>query len=463
MTSLASRKPKTASPQATSAPGPYPRMKDSGTEWLGQVPAHWNIERLKRSLVNVAEQTAERPGSGAVIALENVESWTGRVTHAAPGTPFDSQLKRFQAGDLLFGKLRPYLAKVTRPSRAGLCVGEFFVLRPRRETHEGPYFERLLRAKPVLDAVAASTSGARMPRANWQFMGAMPVVRPPLAEQTAIVRFLDYVDRRIRRYIRAKEKLMALLEEQNQSVIHQAVTGQIDVRTGRPYPAYKDSGVEWLGKVPEHWERRRLKSILRVVDRRSSTGAETLLSLRRDHGIVIYAEHFSRPPQGKSLVGFKLVATDQLVVNRLQANNGLVFRSSLDGLVSPDYSVFKAKSPVQMQYLSDLLRTVTYRANFRRQATGLGTGTAGFLRLYDDKFLATPVYLPSRSEQVRILDWLAKTAARTAKLAERQRQQARRVEELRTRLMADVVTGKVDVREAAAALPEAEPLIGETA
>ena len=107
MTTLALRQPKTASPQATSASGPYPQMKDSGTEWLGQVPAHWNIERLKRSLVNVVEQTAERPGSGVVIALENVESWTGRVTHAAPGTPFDSQLKRFQAGDLLFGKLRP--------------------------------------------------------------------------------------------------------------------------------------------------------------------------------------------------------------------------------------------------------------------------------------------------------------------------------------------------------------------
>ena len=77
---------------------------------------------------------------------------------------------------------------------------------------------------------------------------------PPLPEQTAIVRFLDHADRRIRRYLRAKEKLIALLEEQKQALIQQAVTGQIDVRTGRPYPSYKDSGVEWLGEVPEHWE-----------------------------------------------------------------------------------------------------------------------------------------------------------------------------------------------------------------
>ena len=81
---------------------------------------------------------------------------------------------------------------------------------------------------------------------------------PPFTEQANIVRFLDHADRRIRRYIRAKEKLIALLEEQKQAIIHQAVTGQIDVRTGQPYPAYKPSGVEWLGDVPAHWEVLRL-------------------------------------------------------------------------------------------------------------------------------------------------------------------------------------------------------------
>src|SRR5437870_9646210 len=97
-----------------------------------------------------------------------------------------------------------------------------------------------------------------------------------------------------------------------------------------------DAGVPWLGAAPAHWERRRLKALLRVIDRRSSTGTETLLSLRRDHGIVVYSEHFFRPAQGATLVGYKIVKKGQLVVNRLQANNGLVFDSSLDGLVSPD-------------------------------------------------------------------------------------------------------------------------------
>ena len=96
----------------------------------------------------------------------------------------------------------------------------------------------------------------------------------------------------------------------------------------------------------------------------------------------------------------------QLVVNRLQANNGLVFDSSLDGLVSPDYSVFEPRDQIVMRYLSLLLRTATYRDHFRRESTGLGTGSAGFLRLYDDRLLETPVVLPPIAEQTAIVRFL---------------------------------------------------------
>jgi type I restriction enzyme, S subunit len=198
------------------------------------------------------------------------------------------------------------------------------------------------------------------------------------------------------------------------------------------YPAMRPSGVPWLSAVPAHWERRRLKSLLRPIDRRSSTGTETLLSLRRDHGIVVYSEHFSRPAQGATTVGYKIVTRGQLVVNRLQANNGLVFDSPLDGLVSPDYSVFESRDQVSMRYLSLLLRTAMYRDHFRRESTGLGTGSAGFLRLYDDRLLDTPVVLPPIGEQTSILRFLnhadrrirsyMRTKLKLAKLLEEQKQ-----------------------------------------
>ena len=207
---------------------PYPAYKDSGVEWLGEVPEHWTTERLKSSMNNIAELTAEWQDTDLYVALRHVESWTGRLGHSGLDISFDSQVKCFRAGDILFGKLRPYLAKVTRPASDGVCVGEFLVLRPRHSNATAPYMEKLLRSKPVIEAVNSSTFGAKMPRADWQFMGGMAVTLPSLPEQAAIVRFLDHADRRIRRYIRAKQKLIALLEEQKQAIIHRAVTRGLD-------------------------------------------------------------------------------------------------------------------------------------------------------------------------------------------------------------------------------------------
>ena len=244
---------------------PYLATKESNVEWLGKLPAHWSVERLKGCMVNVIEQTTFRNDKELYIALEHVESWTGRLTEVDESIEFDSQVKCFRAGDILFGKLRPYLAKVTRPRGNGVCVGEFLVLRPRERRILGGYMERSLRSKPTIDAVDSSTFGAKMPRADWQFIGAMQIAVPPVTEQSAIVRFLDHAERRIQRYISAKRKLIALLEEQKQAIIHKFATGRVDVRTGKRHRAYKDSGVEWLGSVPSHWEVQRVKIVAQIL------------------------------------------------------------------------------------------------------------------------------------------------------------------------------------------------------
>ncbi len=109
----------------TSGIEPYPDYKPSGVEWLGDAPAHWEVRRLKRSIANVVSQTNKRQQDKIYIALEHVESWTGSIRESGSDADFDSQVKRFRAGDVLFGKLRPYLAKVTRPDLNGVCVGDF--------------------------------------------------------------------------------------------------------------------------------------------------------------------------------------------------------------------------------------------------------------------------------------------------------------------------------------------------
>jgi len=126
------------------------------------------------------------------------------------------------------------------------------------------YFHSAVRSKAYVPSFSQASDGVRI--GQWDLslaqMREIKFVLPPLAEQSAIACYLDHADRRIRRCIHAKEKLITLLEEQKQSIIHQAVTGQIDVRTGHPYTAYKNSGVEWLGKVPDHWMVARLKVVL---------------------------------------------------------------------------------------------------------------------------------------------------------------------------------------------------------
>ncbi|MBM3553471.1 MAG: hypothetical protein FJX45_17405 [Alphaproteobacteria bacterium] len=253
---------------------PYLAMKDSGVPWLGDVPEHWQVGRLKSSMANVVEQTNVRQSTELYVALEHVESWTGRIRNAASDVAFDSQVKRFRTGDVLFGKLRPYLAKVARPTSDGVCVGEFFVLRPHVSQASAPYIEQLLRSSPIIDAVNSSTFGAKMPRADWGFVGGMAIVLPPLTEQGAIVHFLDHADARIRRYIGAKRKLIKLLEEEKQAIIHRAVTRGLD-----PNVRLKPSGVPWLGDVPEHWEVKRAKYYFREVDERSLDGSEELTRL----------------------------------------------------------------------------------------------------------------------------------------------------------------------------------------
>ena len=444
---------------------PYPAMKDSGVPWLGEVPTHWEVLPNHAFFDEVKERDHPEEPMLSVTITKGVIRQRELLADSSKkdnSNQDKSAYKLVRPGDIAYNKMRAWQGAVGVSDYHGIVSPAYVVERPR-EGASSRYLHYLLRTPAFAKEAERWSYGitsdmwSLRPEHFKMIYGCLP----PLSEQAAIVRFLDHADRRIRRYIRAKQKLIALLEEQKQALIQQSVTGQIDVRTGLPYPAYKPSGVEWLGDVPEHWEVRRLKSKLRPVDRRSSSGAETLLSLRRDLGVVVYAEHFSRPPQGATLVGYKLVEAGQLVINRLQANNGLLFCSGLSGVVSPDYSVFAPRSPVDMEYLGNLLRTVTYKAHFRRESTGLGTGSAGFLRLYDDRLLATPVALPPLEEQSTLLVSLSEITASLCRAIGRQHVEIGLLREYRTRLIADVVTGKLDVRESAAGLPEVDPLADE--
>ena len=143
---------------------------------------------------------------------------------------FESQLKRFQTGDVLFGKLRPYLAKVACPGKPGVCVGEFLVLRPRDGNMSPGYLQQVICSKPVIEVVNASTFGAKMPRAEWQFIGNMEQPVPTLSEQTAIVEYLDKATDDIEAAIARARRQVELLQEYRTRLVADVVTGKLAVR-----------------------------------------------------------------------------------------------------------------------------------------------------------------------------------------------------------------------------------------
>ena len=339
----------------------------------------------------------------------------------------------------------------------------------------GPYFEHFLRSKPSIDAVTASTFGAKMPRAGWRFIGGMPIVRPPLAEQAAIVRFLDHADWRIRRYIRAKQQLIALLEEQKQAIIHQAVTGQIDVRTGKPYQAYKPSGVEWLGDVPVHWEVGPLK---RFAARRLGAikagpfGSQLTAAEMTDADFKVYTQRnvidrdlekgFNYISNAKfhALRPFEVFPGDVLVTSR-----GTIGRTAL---VTEDHErgvLHPCLLRVQLDHghlVPEFLMALIQDSQLLpRQLTFLSNATTIDV-IYSSTLANIIVPVPPLDEQA---GYPQERSARTTSVttAEFQtRKELALLREYRTRLIADVVTGKLDVREAAAGLPdeveEPEPL-----
>ena len=430
---------------------PYPAYKPSSVEWLGEVPAHWEVRRLKAGVNNLVEQTTGRRAGEIYLALEHVESWTGRIRKAAPDIGIGSQVKRFAAGDVLFGKLRPYLAKVARPGKSGVCVGEFLVLRPRASGFDADYLAQFLRSRQTIDTINASTFGAKMPRAEWAFIGSLECPLPPLSEQAAIVRFLDHADRRIRRYIRAKQELITLLEEQKRTIIHQAVTGEIDVRTLQPHLSYRTSGVEWLGEVPEHWKTVRNGQIF---VQRNETGFPELPILEVSLNTGVRVRNLENPDRKQMMTvrsEYKRAAKGDIAYNMMRMWQGAVGVTPVDGLVSPAYVVARPLRGTEPHYFSALFRTSAYMVEVDKHSRGIAKDRN---RLYwiDFKQMQSPY--PPTKEQVRIADSIDQRVTSTKNIVHRIEQQIGLLREYRIRLIADVVTGKLDVREASARLPD---------
>ena len=313
-------------------PIPYPVMKGSGVEWLGKVPVHWEMRRLKNVAGLVMGQSpsseecsAERVG---LPFLQGCAEFGSK--HPRPVQFCLAPAKVSPPGAILISVRAPVGRLNVADQRYGIGRGLCAIV--PRLPFLAPTFCRYSLGSST-SGLALQSTGSTYDAVSVGDVACLPLVVPPISEQTAIVRYLDHVDRRIQRYVRAKQKLIALLEEQKQAVIHQAVTGRIDVRTGRPYPAYKESGVEWLGEVPAHWERCRLRNVVSEV----TTGSRGWSSYASDKGpLFIRVANLSRGSlqlRFNDVVRLNLPNTSEVTRTRVEAGDLLVSVTAYIGSV----------------------------------------------------------------------------------------------------------------------------------
>jgi len=263
---------------------------------------------------------------------------------------------------------------------------------------------------------------------------------PPLPEQRAIATLLDRKCATIDEAVRIKEEQIKLLRERRQILIQQAVTRGLN-----PDAPMKDSGIDWIGEIPAHWEAVPLKRLFQERNERTSNGTETLLSLRMVEGLVPHDEVSGKAISDAELVGYKKVYPGQLVMNRMRASIGLFGIVDQLGLVSPDYAIFDMRDDLFGPFYLNLFKIEPMGTRFRVSSRGLGTGSSGFMRLYTDDFGAITVPAPTREEQQEIVGYIDGVTEKINGTISIKKDQIATLKEYKTSLINSAVTGKIKV------------------
>jgi len=403
------------------------------------------LKAVVRNIVDLQGQTTTLP----VLALQDLEARTGRILPSFRERRVEGLVKRCEPGDVVFGKLRPYLSKAATVREPMTAVGEFLVLRPSEAKPD--YIEYLLRSAPLVHQITALTAGAKMPRVEWGDLGNIGIPVPSRDAQEAVVRYLRHAELRIAEAVREKRRLIALMHERRRLTTQQVVTRGI-----QPNGTTSASGIQWLGEVPAAWDVRPAKWFYRETNERSERGQERLMSVSHLTGVTPRSAKNVTMFMAASYAGHKLCRPGDLVVNTMWAWMGALGVASDTGIVSPAYGVYRPlpNGPLLPAYADQLLRTRPYIDEYTCRSTGIRSSR---LRLYPDRFLTVPIVCPLVAEQQEIVARVTDTTRDLDAAVAATLREIELLEEYRTRLIADVVTARCDVRAEAAKLPDVDP------
>ena len=424
---------------------PYPAYKPSGIQWMGEVPAHWEVRRLKYSAPFANGKLDNKPEEALYVGLENIEPWTGELLLDYQPDSVDGTVVTFAPGDVLFGKLRPYLAKVARPEFEGTATSEVLVMRPVDECSPD-YLAYCLLNAPYIRWIDTLTYGAKMPRVSPNEVACSFIPIPPLPEQQAITAFLDRETARIDTLVSRKGRLIELLQEKRTALITRAVTRGLD-----PDVPMKDSGVEWLGAIPAHWEVKRLKYLATLNDEALPETTDPDMEITYvDIGNVDSVEGITgaqelvfedAPSRARRIVrqGDVIISTVRTYLKAIAR----IEPTDANLIVSTGFAVIRPRK-LDDGFVAYALSSPYFVDRVVAHSVGVS-----YPAINASELACLDIAFPPLPEQQAIAAFLDRETAKLDGLVVKVQEAIQRLRELRTALISAAVTGRIDVREEA--------------
>ena len=444
---------------------PYPEYKESGHTWLGDVPTHWDVLPNRAIFSEIKDRDHPDEEMLSVTITRGIVRQKALLADSSKKDSSNTNkaaYKLVQPGDIAYNKMRAWQGALGASNLRGIVSPAYVVMRPVPGA-DPLYFHNLYRTSMFAKEAERWSYGITsdmwsLRPEHFKLIGSL---LPPPAEQSSIVRFLDHWNGRLEKAIRSKRRVIALLQEQKQAIIHRAVTRGLD-----PNVKLKDSGIPWLGKIPEDWEVRRLRTLTRRIEQGVSPQATGFLAegdtwgvLKSgciNHGIFRQTEHKQLSKDFVIDPGI-VVKVGDVLISRACGSPKLV--GSVGKVIALDYQLilsdktFRAAfgPSVDTDFMVYAMNSVYYRQQVEQAISG-ADGMANNLPLSELKSFVFAI--PPPAEAAEIASKLDEELETFTTAIARFEREITLLREYRTRLTADVVTGKLDVRTAAAQLPE---------
>lgn len=433
----------------------YEEYKDTGVKWIPKIPKHWGLEPFGRHFsygkgLPITKADLLQEGV-AVISYGQIHS---KLNHS---TTISTELVRYvspiylssnpnsllESGDFVFADTSEDIEGsgnfAYNDYEANLFAGYHTVVARPKDLGNTKYYAYLFLSKSWKNQVQSLVNGVKVYSIGKRHLKKSILLIPPVAEQEKIVNFLDNKTNKINAYVTERERELQLLNELKESEIANVITRGLN-----PDVKMKDSGIPWIGEIPEHWEVKRIKAILSESKEKTNSEGGTLLSLSQYTGVTL-KENTKKVGmfEAESTIGYNIVKPGQFVMNIMLAWNGSYAVSDYEGVISPAYCVFNFNVECERKYFHYLLRLKSYAGAFKTQSKGIIDSR---LRLYPQYFLAFKTIIPPLEEQKAIVEYIEEKCNKINSLITELEAEIEYLKEYKQKLIADCVTGQINVQ-----------------